>query len=205
MQKLPQLLWKMKLKVKKPKDFRTHQFFIGLGNPGSTYEKTRHNAGFWILDRLSDNCSSKFRKPLFKPFLKTHVSNTTLIKPLTYMNKSGTVLPLIIPKQVDPFILIITDNMDLEPGRVRIKTKLGSGSGHNGIKSIIHCFGTTPWIMTLGIGRPKADQSIVEYVLGEPDSHDWNALDKGIDLAVKSLTLIMEGDIEGGIHALSQP
>lgn len=195
----------MKLKVKKPKDFRTHQFFVGLGNPGSTYEKTRHNAGFWILDRLSENYSATFRKPLFKPYLKAQVIHTTLIKPLTYMNKSGAVLPLVIPKNRDPLIIIITDNMDLEPGRVRIKTKLGSGGGHNGIKSIIQSYGSDPWVMTLGIGRPKHGQSIVEYVLGEPDSLEWNAIHKGIDKAVTSLSLIMEGDIEGGMYALSQP
>lgn len=189
----------------KPKHFLTHQYVIGLGNPGTNYEKTRHNAGFWILDRLAENLSIKFKKPFFKPYLQAYSSPMTLIKPLTYMNNSGIVLPKVIPNNLEPLIIIITDNMDLEPGRVRLKTKLGSGGGHNGIKSIIQSYGTSPWIMTLGIGRPRNHESIIDHVLGQPSQKEIPAISSGIEKAVIALELFMQGEIDGGIHALNQP
>jgi len=205
MQKLLLLLQKMKKKVKKSKDFLTHQIFVGLGNPGTNYAKTRHNAGFWILDELAEHYSETFRKPFFKPYLKASINNSLLIKPLTYMNNSGTILPGLIKKDIDPLIIVITDNMDLEPGRVRLKTKMGTGGGHNGIKSIVNTFGSTPWVITLGIGRPKENESIIDYVLGEPSEPDWVAIHAGIQKVVKGLTLIIQGEVDSGIHAINAP
>ncbi|MBI9106925.1 MAG: aminoacyl-tRNA hydrolase [Spirochaetales bacterium] len=147
--------------------------FIGLGNPDYKYRKTRHNAGFAVIDSLSEACGAKLKKSFLKPCLIATVCledyTLYLVEPLTYMNRSGDVLNYVFRKTgvgVDEMI-IICDNMDLKPGMIRLKSK-GSSAGHNGIKSVIDNLGRADFKrLYIGVGRPADGMTVIEHVLGE--------------------------------------
>ncbi|MBI9102788.1 MAG: aminoacyl-tRNA hydrolase [Spirochaetales bacterium] len=151
---------------------------IGLGNPGPKYYDTRHNVGFRVLDLLQNRTGRKLKKAFFRPFLysesKINENKLILIKPLTYMNRSGDVLPAVLKRwpDEDRTIVILCDNMDLKPGELRIKQK-GSSAGHNGIKSILEYLKTDDFLrFYLGVGRPDKGVTVVEHVLGSSDLHN---------------------------------
>ncbi len=147
------------------------KLIIGLGNPGSKYEKTRHNVGFRVIDELSDRLSIPLDKQKFKGIYGAGMIGSEkvfLLKPLTYMNLSGeSVRPLMDYYQIDvDEIIVIYDDLDLPAGKIRLRTK-GSAGGHNGMKSIIQHLGTPEFNrIRLGIDRPKNGMTIVNYVLG---------------------------------------
>ena len=160
--------------------------FIGLGNPGSEYHETRHNAGFMVIDELARNFSVKLKKPFFKNFFiaKGYYQDEQiiLIKPLTFMNRSGLVLAGINKKYIgsDKSMVVICDNMDLPYGECRVKTK-GSDSGHNGMSSIIANYGHGDFIrIYIGISRPAKGEEIISYVLGRPEGSDSLEFKEGI-------------------------
>ncbi len=143
---------------------------VGLGNPGVEYERTRHNVGFMVIDKLSQVHGIKLS-------MKSHSarwgqgkvdSETVLLaEPMTYMNESGVaVKALLKDKNVAPeHLIVIYDDLDLEPGRIRVRVDGGSG-GHKGIKSIISQIGTEGFIrIRVGIGRPPGRQDPADYVL----------------------------------------
>ncbi len=161
--------------------------FIGLGNPGSEYQETRHNAGFMVIDELAGRFSVKLKKPIFKDYFiaRGHYQDEEiiLIKPLTFMNRSGLVLPGITQKYMgsDSSLVVICDNMDLAYGECRVKTK-GSDSGHNGIRSIIENYGSTDFIrIYIGISRPSVDGSVISHVLSKPGEIDFLEFKEGVE------------------------
>ena len=178
---------------------------VGLGNPGVKYRKTRHNAGFAVIDYIADICNVNFKKNFLRPCLSASVNTDShilhLVKPLTFMNRSGDVLDYVMRKtgaDVDDMI-IICDNMDLKPGMIRLKIK-GSSAGHNGIKSVIDNLERSDFKrMYIGVGRPADGISVVEHVLGEFEPEDelkfkssiGTAAQALIDLGVKPLHLVM--------------
>ncbi|MDR1069452.1 MAG: aminoacyl-tRNA hydrolase [Gracilibacteraceae bacterium] len=130
----------------------------GLGNPGAQYAGTRHNVGFMVLHRLTDET---FRPAFHGELAETRLENEKILlfKPLTYMNLSGqAVAPLAAYYKVSPAdILVICDDMDLPPGRLRMRAK-GSAGGHNGLKSIIAALGGEGfWRLRVGVGRSLFD------------------------------------------------
>jgi PTH1 family peptidyl-tRNA hydrolase len=130
----------------------------GLGNPGAQYAGTRHNVGFMVLHRLTGKA---FRPAFHGELAETRLENEKILlfKPLTYMNLSGqAVAPLAAYYKVSPAdILVICDDMDLPPGRLRMRAK-GSAGGHNGLKSIIAALGGEGfWRLRVGVGRPLLD------------------------------------------------
>jgi peptidyl-tRNA hydrolase, PTH1 family len=152
----------------------------GLGNPGGEYEATRHNVGWWVLDRARDEWG-------FPPFRRTGVvrvsegrlqdSAVWLVKPLTYMNRSGAaVAPLghLEGFDVAADLLVVVDDVALEPGRVRIRPE-GSSGGHNGLKSIEASLRTRSYPrMRVGVGGPPPDIDMAEWVLSpfEPEEEE---------------------------------
>jgi len=143
---------------------------IGLGNPGKKYEKTRHNIGFMAMDELAKRHGFDFDKSKFDcvyhlGFIEQE--KTLFVKPQTFMNLSGEgVRPLLDFYKVDPEqTLVIYDDLDLPPGKIRLRGKGGHG-GHNGIRSLIDHLGTREFKrVRLGIGRPEDATSVVNYVL----------------------------------------
>lgn len=162
---------------------------MGLGNPGTHYEGTRHNAGFECLDKMASEFGVSFKKPFFSPFryakYVTALSDCFLIKPLTFMNRSGEIIPTIRRKwDFHPSCLVcICDTLDLPPGSIRIKQGGGS-AGHRGLSSVIqYCESPDFLRVYIGIGRPGKKEKVAEYVLERPSPGEANDFFKGIALA----------------------
>ena len=162
------------------------KLFVGLGNPGKQYERTRHNAGFMVIDECARAMGVELSQIKFKGMIgegHAHGKKVILLKPLTYMNLSGESLIQVIQfyKLNPDQIVVIYDDLDTPVGQVRLRMK-GSAGGHNGIKSIIQHLGTEEFNrIRVGIGRPPAGRKVVDYVL-EPFTKDE---DMEIQAAVK--------------------
>ncbi len=175
MKKLPKRL--------KPKNKHlTSQPFIvmGLGNPGPQYERTRHNAGYHVVDLLMREPPLHLRRRLFASYLHLMIPggmgqrSMLLVRSTTYMNHSGDIVPSVLRRysaSVEDLIVIV-DNMDLQPGTCRLK-KGGGDAGHNGLKSLINRMGSGDFYrLYIGVGRPSSGVSIVDHVLGIPESEE---------------------------------
>ena len=140
---------------------------VGLGNPGRSYERTRHNAGYLVADELVKRHGGSWRKK--KRAEATPVSlgtkNATLLKPTTFMNNSGSAVADYRPED----LIVVHDDLDLEAGTVRVKVGGGAG-GHNGLRSIIGRLGPDFVRVRVGIGRPPIGMTVTDYVLGRMDA-----------------------------------
>lgn len=175
---------------------------IGLGNPGTKYSGTRHNTGFDVVDKLASKFGVKFYRPIFKSYrittLKYESNKYILVKPTTYMNRSGEILPGLLSKYklTNNNIVIVVDNLDIGKGFLKFKTK-GSDGGHNGLKSINDFIGTNEYKrLFIGIGRPPKGESITDYVLSKiVDQNVFDAEDKAVDgllnLAKEEISQVM--------------
>lgn len=161
---------------------------------------TRHNAGFLTADAIADRLQVRFRRRLFHPYASashTGPENTEhlIVKPLTFMNSSGKILPELFARTgcEASDIILICDNMDIPPGDIRIKQK-GSAAGHNGIASIMEYAGTGAFIRVyIGVGRPKHGESVIDHVLGVPSDEDARRMNAAIDHAAECIIRIMQG------------
>jgi PTH1 family peptidyl-tRNA hydrolase len=187
------------------------RLIVGLGNPGADYVDTRHNAGFWFLDLLIDHLSLTFR------FEKRFNADETryrgsdkdifLIKPLTFMNRSGQSLAAVArfyklkPQQ----ILVVHDELDLNPGSNRLKQGGGHG-GHNGLRDIINHLGDREFFrLRVGIGHPGDRDQVVNYVLHKPSIADRNLIEIANREALEVMPLVFEGRIDKAMQALHTP
>jgi peptidyl-tRNA hydrolase, PTH1 family len=172
----------------------------GLGNPGREYERTRHNVGWLVADELARRHGGSFRGKFSGQLAETRLDDLrlALLKPETYMNESGRSIGAATKFfKVDPGdLLIVHDDVDLEPGR--IQARLGGGlAGHNGLRSIAQAIGTNDFLrLRIGVGRPgRGDQrSVADYVLGnfEPEI-DADAL---IERAAETVETIARDGLE---------
>jgi len=174
----------------------------GLGNPGRQYEYTRHNAGFLCLDVISNACRCKVDRLKFSALTgmcELGGQRCALMKPTTYMNKSGESIAACARfYQIPPErILVIFDDVSLPAGSLRIR-RSGSAGGHNGIKSIIACLGTQEFPrIKLGVGSPPhADYDMADWVLSSMSEDDRKNLRKKSEEALTAAGLIVSGDIE---------
>ena len=196
--------------MQKPKSDLDTVIIVGLGNPGSQYEETRHNAGFWVLDALAARLDVQLRKPLCRqlelavlPRGKVGPYRVVLVRPLTFMNRSGQVLPSLVADPATTELILVTDNMDLEPGATRLKSKIGSGGGHNGLKSVLDHIGTWPKVLYVGIGRPADPSGVLDHVLGKPGSPESEALRDATRVATDGLAQILDGQWQAGVDAIN--
>jgi len=175
---------------------------VGLGNPGAKYEHTRHNAGFDAIDKFKFNLNiskEKSRLSSFISFAEAGGSKLIIIKPQTFMNNSG----LAVMKAMFFYgikrgnIIVVYDDMDIQPGKIRIR-KSGSGGSHNGMKSIISHLRTYDFPrVRIGIGKPKAqDRGAIDFVLGRPSGESKTAFETGINNAAAALEHIIDYGIE---------
>ena len=155
------------------------------------------------VDRIAEHFGLKFRKKYFKPYTQVvgglqGGERFTLVKPLTYMNRSGEILPEIIRRCKPPFtlqehLIIICDTMDLPVGMARIK-RGGSTAGHNGIRSIISHLGRNDFIRVyIGVGRPHEGVPVVEHVLSRPDDTDMVGIVEAIDRVGAAIIKLLAG------------
>ena len=178
------------------------ELIVGLGNPGSEYAETRHNAGFWFLDRVAQQQAASFaaESKFFGDVAKVAVGGTTvrLIKPTTFMNRSGQAVAAIARyfKIPAPNILVVHDELDLPAGEARLKFAGGHG-GHNGLRDLIsHLGGGNFWRARIGIGHPGSAAEVINYVLKPPGKQDAQAIDDAIDVVTAVLPDIVNDRIQ---------
>lgn len=169
----------------------------GLGNPGSKYEKTRHNVGFQVIDRLASKYHIDMNMKKHKAITGTGVIEgvkVLLVKPQTYMNLSGESIREVIDfYKVDPEeeLLVIYDDISLHPGQLRIRKK-GSAGGHNGIKNIIQHLGTQTFPrIKVGVGEKPEGYDLADYVLGHFSKEDAKEMEDAYDRAVQAAAVIL--------------
>jgi PTH1 family peptidyl-tRNA hydrolase len=153
-------------------------FIVGLGNPGHSYERTRHNAGYLVADELAKRHDGSWRKRKKAEAAPVSVglTNTTLLKPTTLMNNSGSAVSDFRPED----LIVVHDDLDLEAGTVRVKVGGGAG-GHNGLRSIIGRLGNDFVRVRIGVGRPPIGMSVTDYVLSRMDSVVKDAIPRAAD------------------------
>lgn len=178
----------------------------GLGNPGRKYEKTRHNMGFDVVDELID----RYRIPQggigHKAMYGKGIiagEKVMLAKPLTYMNLSGeSIREFVNYYKIDPEteLLVIYDDIDLEPGQIRIRKK-GSAGGHNGIKSIIGQLGTQNFYrIKVGVGAKPSGWDLADHVLGHFSSQERELVDEAVKKAADAVETILEKGIDAAMN-----
>ena len=164
---------------------------VGLGNKGREYENTRHNMGFMLVDRYLQyrNITDKFKEKFNAIYIETTINNEKVIfiKPMTYMNNSGIAVRAFVDfyKLNSEDILIISDDLDLDLGKFRLRRN-GSSGGHNGLKSIISQLGTDNFKrLRIGISNDKDD--VINYVLSKFSKKELNDIDTMFDTLVDVL------------------
>ncbi|MDD4272487.1 MAG: aminoacyl-tRNA hydrolase [Desulfobacter postgatei] len=181
------------------------RLLAGLGNPGEQYFRTRHNIGFDVVDALADRSGCCLNKEKFNAAytgVRMGLQEIFLVKPLSYMNRSG--IPL--QKLADYFkidienIIVVHDDMDLPFGKIKIVQGRGHG-GHNGIRSIIDAFGQKACVrVRVGIGRPESDRSVTGHVLGKYTPDEQACLDHVLNDACDACLAILE---KGVVNAMN--
>lgn len=170
---------------------------VGLGNPGDVYRFTRHNIGFMAIDRMSEKYRLKSHPDsrVAAELTRGSIADKSVltVKPMAFMNLSGfpvaTVCRWYEIQCKD--IIIIHDDIDLAYGRLKIKEKGGDG-GHNGLRSLMDALGTAAFTrVRMGVGRPPAGKSVVDYVLGEFDEEQQGRLDEFLACAVEAVDVIL--------------
>ncbi|WP_026487068.1 aminoacyl-tRNA hydrolase [Caldanaerobius polysaccharolyticus] len=173
---------------------------VGLGNPGSQYQGTRHNVGFDVVDRLSERWSVEIKHIRYKGIVGEGCFNgekVILLKPSTYMNESGRSVVDAVRDMSLPLcrLIVVYDDVDLDVGRIRVRAK-GSAGGHNGMKSIIYHLGSEEFPrVRVGIGMPSGDKDMVGHVLGRFSDEERKIVDCAVDRACDAIETIISDSV----------
>lgn len=178
------------------------RLIAGLGNPGAEYAATRHNAGFWFVDEVAAKLKAALapERGYFGMVARVNVGGRPLwlLEPTTFMNLSGKSVAALARffKIAPQEILVVHDELDLQPGQVRLKLG-GSHAGHNGLKDIHAQLGSDDyWRLRIGIGHPGVKAQVVDYVLKKPSPEHRVEIEKAIAQALTGLDLLLDGDME---------
>jgi PTH1 family peptidyl-tRNA hydrolase len=180
---------------------------VGLGNPGKKYEETRHNVGFKVIDLLAQ----RYRFPPLKNWKKGEVSKGRIIgsevlldKPQTFMNLSGDAVgpALKFYKTGPEQLIVVHDELDFEPGDVRIKLGGGHG-GHNGLRSIINHVGKDFIRVRVGVGKPRDSDRGAEHVLSGFDRKTQIIIDEALEDAVRAVEIIIEDGVKSAMNQVN--
>jgi PTH1 family peptidyl-tRNA hydrolase len=181
------------------------RLIVGLGNPGSKYRDTPHNAGFLVCDRFAErhrmgDDTRKFQGRFHRGRIGSE--DVALLKPETYMNLSGESVAEAVrylPLEGED-IIVVFDDMDLPGGRIRIRPRGGSG-GHNGIRSVIAHLGTSDFPrVRVGVGRPAHKRGAVGHLLGRLRSENRKTFSRTVDLAVRALDTVLEQGVDEAMN-----
>ena len=177
------------------------KLIVGLGNPGLCYKNTKHNAGYWVIDKVAKNLKASFNKRKFNARWATgreHNNTFIIAKPLTFMNLSGCSVQGFVDyyKISLENILIVYDDINLKLGTIRLKPKGGAG-GHNGMKSVIEVLGTNDFSrLRFGIGNQTGHRDLSKYVLSSfKGKEDVSLRDEAVNSAVEAVLNWFENDI----------
>lgn len=178
---------------------------VGLGNPGSKYEATRHNAGFWVLDNLADDQGVKIDRAKFNALIgewNYKEEKILLVKPMTFMNNSGTTVQQIMSfyKLSPENFIVVVDDIEIELGMLRIRKKGGKGT-HNGLKSIYNCIKTDDYIkIKLGVGKFMRDRDLADFVLSSPPNSDMEIINILVERAKDSILSILDDGVDNAMN-----
>ena len=185
------------------------KLIVGLGNPGRQYEKTRHNAGFLFLDALAQEqgCIWSNESRFQGLYAECSFANgkVMLLKPDTFMNRSGQSVGKITRyyKLHPEEILVVHDELDFNPGVVKLK-KDGGHAGHNGLRDIIAHLGSKEFYrLRIGIGRPAAEKVVVDFVLSSPSKQEWEMMVNAFDLSRSFVGQMVAGDMAAVMNKLN--
>ena len=187
---------------------RPIRLVAGLGNPGARYAGTRHNVGFWLVEEIARRSAGQFREN--RPFLgqtcrvEVEGAPVWLLKPGTFMNRSGASVRALAYYHRIPVesVLVVHDELDLEPGTVRLKRSGGHG-GHNGLRDLHAQLGNDQYRrLRIGIGHPGVSSEVMSYVLSRPSPEDREQIEGAIDAAVSVLPAIVRGELERAMNVL---
>ena len=183
---------------------------VGLGNPGLEYEKTRHNIGFMAMDALCEKYECECKKMKFSAYMGDAVigsKRVLLLKPQTYMNNSGTAVgeAARFYKIAPENILVMYDDISLEPGIIRIRRK-GSAGGHNGMKDIIEVLGSDNFPrIKIGVGaKPHPEYDLKDWVLGRFKTEDKDKVQTSLDNTVKAVNELLSRGIDSAMNKYSK-
>jgi PTH1 family peptidyl-tRNA hydrolase len=179
---------------------------VGLGNPDKRYEHTRHNIGFDVIDALADKYNISIHEKKHRALCGTGAVEgvkVLLAKPQTYMNLSGeSVAEILNFYKLDPEseMLVIFDDISLEPGNIRIRKK-GSAGGHNGIKNIIAMTGTQNFMrIKVGVGEKPQGWDLADFVLSRMDQENRSRAEEAIRDAVDAAALLVQGEADRAMN-----
>lgn len=190
------------------KEVASISLIVGLGNPGTEYTQTRHNAGFWYVEAIAQRfnitlkAESRFSGLTGRGLIDGH--DVRLLLPSTFMNLSGkSVVPMAKFFQIAPAnILIAHDDLDLPSGCIRLKTGGGHG-GHNGLRDIVPHMGPDFHRLRIGIGHPGHKDKVHGHVLGRAPKAEQDMLDQALNEALRLTPMIVQGDIARAMSQLN--
>ena len=180
------------------------KLIVGLGNPGKKYEGTRHNMGFMAVDLLSDQAQIDVDKEVFRGLMgrgKIYDQDVILFKPTTFMNLSGQAVQEVVHyfKIALEDIVVIYDDMALEPGKIRLRLE-GSSGGHKGMQNIIDCLSTEQIKrIRIGIGEPGENNDI-DFVLSKPLKDEMPLIEEAIANAVRAIKEMLKSDFDRAMN-----
>ncbi len=181
------------------------KLIVGLGNPGRSYQDTRHNVGFMIADKIAGDFGISFSKKKFDTVYGRGLiedNEILLVKPLAYMNRSGPPVQQLARyyRIQSKDMLVIHDDIDLAYGRLKIKEKGGHG-GHNGIRSLIDAFGGGDFLrLRIGVGRSETGSDVTGHVLGRFSAQQIQFLDRVIENARNAVVTILSHGTKVGMN-----
>ncbi len=195
-----------KISTDKPSQGKPGYIIAGLGNPGIQYEKTRHNAGFLAIEKLCEIFQFETKKAQFKSMVgQTIIGDKVclVMKPQTYMNNSGEAVTAAMDYYKIPpeNVIIIYDDISLEPSKIRIRRK-GSHGGHNGMRSIIELSGSEDFPrIKIGVGKkPHPQYNLADWVLSKFTDDEMKLMDEAFEKAVLSVELMVSGKINEAMN-----
>ena len=183
------------------------KLIVGLGNPGTEYARTRHNAGFQFLEELAERHGAAFRsEPRHRAELaRARVGDTELwlLKPMSYMNRSGDPVRSVASFYKVPLqsILVAYDELDFPPGVVRLRQG-GGAAGHNGLRDVIAQMGDAFWRLRIGIGHPGDRSRVLDYVLGRPCATEAELIRAALLAAVEAVPVLLSDGAQIAMNAL---
>jgi len=185
------------------------RLIVGLGNPGTEYQQTRHNAGFWFVDRLAEKYRGDFRKDakFFGETCKINIAGVDcwLLKPATFMNRSGrAVSALASYYKIDlDSMLVAHDELDHDAGVVKLKFA-GGHAGHNGLRDIGSACGGNDYLrLRIGVGHPGHKNKVADFVLSRPGKEDQVLIDDSIERSLDNIEDIVRGDYQNVMSRLN--
>ncbi len=184
---------------------------VGLGNPGHSYTDTRHNVGFWCINRLARKHRIELETKRLYALGRGSIGSAevTLVKPRTYVNRSGLAVAPLLEKEAAAasHLLVICDDLDLPVGKLRLRPS-GNHGGHNGLRSIITHAGSRDFPrIRIGIGRPTEDgapvtdsHAVADYVLSRPSREERALLDEAVEKTLAAVDMAIEEGFESAMN-----